>query len=181
LRSPTDAHPPGFHYHEGILQPRAQLRHRFHHSRGLGLARTTVELHEDNACRLAPARVHQLAEVAVLCPENAPIFRHSARRSPKSAQISCFAVSRSDMKDCDEHMPVMSTCLSLNARSITRSSTAPLATSAIASTSWSAWRSAKITGPAQRSSARNFTLQRLVTAGPSESSTTSSWATLAAP
>ena len=130
---------------------------------------------------VAPARVHQLAEVAVLCPENAPIFRHSARRSPKSAQISCFAVSRSDMKDCDEHMPVMSTCLSLNARSITRSSTAPLATSAIASTSWSAWRSAKITGPAQRSSARNFTLQRLVTAGPSESSTTSSWATLAAP
>lgn len=57
----------------------------------------------------------------------------------------------------------------------------PLETSAIASTSWPASRKATITGPAQLSSARNFTLQRLVLTGRSDSNTTSSWATLAAP
>jgi len=76
---------------------------------------------------------------------------------------------------------ILPTRLSLNAPSITPSSTARFSILAIASTSWPAWRSAKITGPAQLSSARNFTLQGLVTTGPSESSTTSSWATLAAP
>jgi hypothetical protein len=45
----------------------------------------------------------------------------------------------------------------------------------------SASRKAEITSPAQLSSARNFTLQGSGAAGTSESSTTSSWATLAAP
>ena len=76
---------------------------------------------------------------------------------------------------------VMSTRFAFTARLRTSSSAAPLATSEIAATSWPASRSARMTGPAQLSSARKFMFQDLPGIGASGSSTTSSWATLAAP
>ena len=81
LRPSTDSHPSRFHYYEGILQPDAQLSCRFHYRRGLGAACTTMELYEDNACGLVPARVHQLAEVAVLRDEHTPFAQRPLHHS----------------------------------------------------------------------------------------------------
>ena len=71
--------------------------------------------------------------------------------------------------------------ISFRARSRTCSSVAPFATSASATTSWPASRSARMTGTALLSSANKFMRQDLSGIGASGSSTTSSCATLAAP
>src|SRR5208337_4597384 len=64
---------------------------------------------------------------------------------------------------------VMSTRFAFTARLRASSSAAPLATSEIAATSWPASRSARMTGPAQLSSARKFMFQDLPGIGASGS------------